>query len=160
MALKILNKKKGMWAWADFLYFFFYISLTFVLAIALGGIPDSILNSMLQKGNLEYTTNNDRMDVMLAYKDPYSGRFDYTTIQSTNIINNETVRNLLIFPKNKKIALALSLDGKTFYYRKGYYDIAKPLTPITYESVINTRLVQLPNKEWRKLTIEQVYKPT
>ena len=119
MALKILNKKKGMWAWADFLYFFFYISLTFVLAIALGGIPDSILNSMLQKGNLEYTTNNDRMDVMLAYKDPYSGRFDYTTIQSTNIINNETVRNLLIFPKNKKIALALSLDGKTFYYRKG-----------------------------------------
>ncbi|MBW3004421.1 hypothetical protein KY310_01145 [Candidatus Woesearchaeota archaeon] len=160
MALKIFNNKKGTWAWADFLYFFFYVGLTFVLAIALGAIPDSILNSVLQKGNLEYTTNNDRMNTMLAYKDPYSGRFVYDKIESENIISVDVARNLLVFPENKKIAIALSLDGKTFYYKKDFYEIAKPLTPITYESVINTRLVQLPNKEWRKLTIEQVYKPT
>ncbi len=160
LALKILNKKKGMWAWADFLYFFFYISLTFVLAIALGGIPDSILNSMLQKGDLEYTTNNDRLNTILAYKDPFSGRFDYTKIESDRLITNDTVRDLLAFPKDKRLALMVSLNGKKAFKNKGYYEIAKPLTPITYESVINTRLVQLPNKEWRKLTIEQVYKPT
>ncbi len=160
MALRIIKSKKAFWGWADFLYFFFYVGLTFVLAIAISSIPDGILNSVLQKGNLEYTTNNDRMNTMLAYKDPYSGRFDYAVIQSDKIINNETVKNLLIFPKDKKIAIALSLDGKKYYWKKNFYDIAKPLTPITYESIVNTRLVQLPNKEWRKLTIEQVYKPS
>ncbi|MBW3001713.1 hypothetical protein KY338_00965 [Candidatus Woesearchaeota archaeon] len=160
MALRILNNKKGTWAWADFLYFFFYVALTFVLALSISHIPDSILNSVLQKGNLEYTINNDRMDNMLAYKDPYSGRLNYLVLESDNMISNETVKNLLIFPKDKKIAVALSLDGKKYYWRKKYYDIAKPLTPITYESIVNTRMVQLPSNVWGKLTIEQVYKPS
>jgi len=161
LVLKILSNKKATWAWADFLYFFFYVALTFVLALAIGHIPDSILNSVLQKGNLEYTTNNARMDVMLAYKDPFSGKFDYGRLESEGLVSVDTARNLLVFPKNKKIALALSLDGKTVYYKKGFYEIAKPLTPITYESIVNSRLVRTPNdKELKKLTIEQVYKPT
>lgn len=160
MVLKILSNKKATWAWADFLYFFFYVGLTFVLALAIGHIPDSILNSVLQKGNLEYTTNNARMDVMLSYKDPFSGRFDYEMLESEDLISVDTVRNLLVFPKNKNLALSLSLDGKTVYYKKGFYDIAKPLTPITYESIVNSRLVKTSkDKEWKKLTIEQVYKP-
>ncbi|MBD3303947.1 hypothetical protein GF343_02290 [Candidatus Woesearchaeota archaeon] len=160
MVLKILSNKKATWAWADFLYFFFYVGLTFVLALSISHIPDSILNSVLQKGNLEYTTNNARMDVMLAYKDPFSGRFDYGKIESEDIISVDTARNLVVFPKNKRIAIVLGLDGKTVYYKKGFYDIAKPLTPITYESIVNSRLVKIQNiDEWKKLTIEQVYKP-
>jgi hypothetical protein len=159
VVLKILNNKRATWAWADFLYFFFYVGLTFVLALSISAIPDSILNSVLQKGNLEYTTNNARMDTMLAYKDPYSGRLDYDRLESEELISVDTARNLLVFPQDKKVAIALSLDGKTFYYKKGFYDIAKPLTPITYESIINSRLVYTPKKEWKKLTIEQVYKP-
>lgn len=159
MVLMRMNKR-AVWALPDFLYFFFYVGLTFTISFVLVQIPDSILNDRLQTGNLGQVIDNDRVNTMLAYKDPYSGRFDYDKISSANLINNQTAQNLIIFP-DKERALFLSLDGKKAYMNKKYYDIAKPLAPIRYTSLVNRRQVEdQKDKSFKILTIEQVYKRT
>lgn len=158
MALMHINKK-ATWALADFLYFFFYVGLTFVIALLVVKIPDNHLNAMLQTGNLEQTVDNDRMSAMLAYKNPYSGRLDFNKISSAGLVNNQTVQDLLIFPKKRKVALMLGIDGKSFYFHKDYYEIAKPLAPVRYVSLVNKRFVEAQDdKSWKTLMIEQVYK--
>jgi len=159
MVLMRMNKR-AVWALPDFLYFFFYVALSFTVMLVLVQIPDSILNDRLQTGNLAQVIDNDRVNAMLAFKNPYSGLLDYQKISSADAVSNQTVQNLIIFP-DKERALFLSLDGKKAYMNKKYYDIAKPLAPIRYTSLVNRRQVEdQKDKSLKILTIEQVYKRT
>ena len=160
MVLRNIRKnKKATWVFADFLYFFFYVGLTFAIAITLVKIPDNLLNDRLQAGNLGPEINNDRINNILAYKNPVSGRFDFNKIASVDVISTETVNNALIFPKNKKIALKFSIDGKDAYLDKNFYEIAKPLAFKRYISLVTKKRVQVQtDKSWKTLTIDQVFK--
>jgi hypothetical protein len=160
MALRTIRKnKKATWVFADFLYFFFYVGLTFAIAIALVRIPDNILSAQLQSGNLGPELNNDRINTILAYKNPVSGRFDFNKIASVDIISKETVNNALIFPKDKKIALKFTIDNRDAYLDKSFYEIAKPLAFKRYTSLVTKKNVQVQtDKSWKTLTIDQVYK--
>lgn len=158
MALRRMNKK-AVWALPEWLFFFFYIFLSFTIAQILVEIPDSILNNRLQTGELVPSIDGDRINTMLAYKNPYSGKFDYGKIASADIVNNQTVHDLIIYPQKDNKAIYLSIDGKKAYFNKKFYEIAKPLAPIRYSSTVNTRLVQdQKDKGVKLLTIEQVYK--
>ncbi|MBW2973350.1 hypothetical protein KY346_03075 [Candidatus Woesearchaeota archaeon] len=160
MALRLIKNKKGA-KLHNFLYLILYVILTFIVVLLLVQIPEKMFKARMEQGYFPQTVNQDRISTMFAYKNPYSGRLDLLKVSSANMIQNKTAKNLLSFPEEEEVALFVSLDNKKSYYDRKFYKRAKPLVPVRYVSLLNTRKVQAQDdKSWKTLTIEQVFRRT
>lgn len=56
----MLNRK-ATWAWADALYWFFYIPLTLVVIVAIIVVPSSVLNNKVQPTAVDAAIMNERI---------------------------------------------------------------------------------------------------
>jgi hypothetical protein len=141
--------KKATWAWADALYWFFYIPLTLVVIVALIVVPTSILNSSVQPTNLDATIMQKRILNSLT---PTSPTLGYQESQPYF----DPKQAIMYSTSQKDFGVKIEA-GETLYINRQYYEDARPLAGVGYKNYQG--LFYVKGVSYPTIYIDQIYAP-
>lgn len=142
--------KKATWAWADALYWFFYIPLTLIVIVALIVVPTSVLNSSVQPTNLDATIMQQRILNSLTPVSPILGYQEgQPYFDPKKAITYST-------PQKKDFGVKIEA-GETIYINEQYYKDARPLAGVGYKNYQG--LYYVSGTSHPTIYIDQIYAP-
>ncbi len=135
--------KRGTWAFADILYWFFYIPMTAATIIALVLIPQRLLATAVRPMPLDAAIFEERVIQNLAKYSPATG--------ASNELTPNINMSLSFSLSQKKWGYKIKIGQQSFYGNKQFYEIAVPIAP-NFDRFITNRTIGNTN-----VTIDQVY---
>ena len=127
--------KRGTWAWADLLYWFFYLPMTAAVIITLVIVPARLLNASVQPMPLDAALFEERVFQHLAEYSPVTG------VDKTKL-TDDVVSSTRFSLSQKRFGYEIKIGDKTIYGRQQFYDIAKPLAPVRYDKFTAKKTIQ------------------
>jgi len=141
--------KKGTWAWADLLMWFFYLPMTAAVIYAIVTVPQGIIKTSVQPVELDAAIFQERAFQHLADYSPVTGADDNTLTPNAD-------HALAYSLSPKKFGYKITIDGKKFSPNEEFYDIAAPLAPVLYNRFTDAK--QFKTKTGTaSVTVDQVY---
>jgi len=143
--------KKGTWAWADTLYWLFYIPLTFVVILSLVLTPARMLDQAVQPYQLDAAIMERRLTTSL---------YDYDHVLGTRygVLTDSPKQAASFSMSEKAFAYKISIGQQEYFGNKKFYKDARPLVPLRYKNFEKLETYVSNGKEIT-VKIDQVYPP-
>lgn len=133
-----------------FWFAFFYFPLTMGVVIALVVTPTMLMSQSLQPVPLDEAILARQIHSRLWKTDLMTGKtspFEYTG----------DLKGIDKTLTDRQMAYSVSIDAKEAYYRKEYYELARPIAPFRYNPYTERRLIDVGGTK-KVLKIEE-YQP-
>src|SRR3989344_4306013 len=156
MVFKMPSKKAQLGI--QWLYWTIYIFITAIFVGLVRFLPAIYFATAIDTYNIENTIYNERVFQELSNIDNLTLRHNYG-VSDVALLSDDRFSNTFSNEFDKKLAFKISVDGKTAFFNKNFYDRARPLAPVRYK-IFNSKKPIVSQNNIVLLNIEQVFTHT